>query len=121
MKVSRFYFQIYSEFIDFQFDGEKRTIHTLRAAILNKLALSGATIFIEYKPRRKEAYGYFEDVIKIEYKMDIAEIKFGVTVDKNDKIYLQTSVERKEHLEKIHAEITEALEDFFMESEKAND
>ena len=118
MKVSRFYFQIYSEFTDFQFDGKDRTIHTLRAAILNRLASLDGTIFHSYEPRRKEAYGYFEDVIKIFYGTDMAEIKFGVTEDKNDKIYLQTSVERKEHLEKIHAEITEALEDFFMESEK---
>ena len=115
MKTSRYYFQIYTELTDFQFDGKKRTIHTLRAAILNKLSSLDGMAFYSYKPRRKEAYGYFEDVIKIYYGTDMAEIKFGVT---EDKIYLQTSVERKENLENLHMQLIRTLEDFFAGDEK---
>ena len=118
MKVSRHYYQIYTELTDFQFDGKDRTIYTLRATILNRLAFLDGMAFYSYKPRRKEAYGYFEDVIKIYYGTDIAEIKFGVT---EDKIYLQTSVERKENLENLHMQLIHELKDFFAGDEKQND
>jgi len=111
MKISRQFYQIYSELENIKFDGINKTINTLRAKVLNTLSPNN---FREYIPNRKDGYEYFEDIIRV--ATPEAEIKFGVS--RYDKIYLQTSVSNKDVLENLHQKVLNAMLDFFKEDQE---
>lgn len=108
MKVTRLFYQIYTELEDIKFNGRTKTIYTLRASILNALAKANLKLR-EYEPLRKDRYGTFEDAIRT---LDPeSEIKIGVVEDL--KVFFQVSVSQKTNLEPIHTIVLNALKDFF--------
>jgi len=84
LSLKRKFYQIYAEFSNISFDGETKTIPTLRAKILEELAFFK---FKEYIPHKKQSCNRFEDVIKL--REPEAEIKFGLGFE--NTLYVQVS------------------------------
>lgn len=90
LEVKRQFFQIYTEFEALPFNGTTKTQNTLRAWILEYLAQFG---FREVIPKRKERYGFVEDLIRL--RDPEAEIKYGISCQ---TFYIQVSVSDKTKL-----------------------
>jgi hypothetical protein len=101
MKAKRKYYQIFQEFEALPFDANTRLLSTLRAAILEGLATHG---FRDIMPKKKERYGYEEDVLKL--REPEAEIKYGLSCN---TFYLQTSVSDEKELALLHHETVELI------------
>ena len=101
MKVERKYHQIYVEFGDVKFDGEKRTVNTLRAALIQTLSKHGLREVI-IQPR---SIGYDQNIVRINDPE--AEVKWGTSCR---GVYLQVSVSEASFLEGVYREVVAALE-----------
>ena len=104
--LRRKFYQIYADFENIPFDGEKRTISTLRATILQNLAHFGLK---EYIPNKKRWDGSqrFEDVIKL--ASPETEIKIGLG-DYPTVLYIQVSCSNAKEFEAMFDHCREILE-----------